>query len=76
MSDDERYQRLISRSLSNAKDIRADVVELNHEGFRTVKLGASVIPNIDRVIDSLEAEMSRRALAKLESFKTQPELSL
>ena len=66
MSDDERRQRSISRSLTNAKEVRATLSNYNKE----------CLPAINSVIDSLEAEMSRRALAKLESFKTQPELSL
>ena len=66
MSDDERRQRSISRSLSNAKEIRAALINYNQE----------CLPAINSVIDSLEAEMSRRTVTKLESFKTQPELSL
>lgn len=66
MSEDERSHKLIERSLSSAKQIRSTLI--NHK--------KECIPAIQVVIDSLEADLSRRAVMKLEGFKQQPSLSV
>ena len=74
----ERSYRALRRALSSAKEIRTAIHNYN-EGKalavrKTVVSGVQCFLEIEYVIESLEKEMSRRAVTKLESFKAQPEI--